>query len=353
MRFTLDEKLKGEMKGEIEIEVRDRNGRVTHRHREPNLIKIFAKEMLSHRLPYSNVWDPTGGSGSGAWVPSGIDVDEEFAAKYILFGASYDLSSGAPLDNADPSYYTQDPVTGGMVPLPVNVGADNYGDLIKPVRISEPDRPLKKIESISFEPSYQPADSPLLSEDVRAINNVLVLETTLRLSEYNGYGTTSSDYFTIAEVALAGGRPLDTNIGACDCEPQYLFLQGVDDHNDQQIIATANGTSTVSIDPTVAADDVNKIREGDQVFLVAREVGTETYDLMGQLNPYYLVVSKTVGGRDVVLDRTPVDTGGTAITGPIGMYRSTLRIFSARILSVPFKKSSDFEIRCVWRISFA
>jgi len=339
-------------KGEIEIEVRDKHGRVVHRHCEPNLIKVFAKEMLSHTLPYSQVWDPTAGTGDGAWVANTVDPLEEFAAKYILFGASFD-ANGLPLSTTDSRYYQTDPVTGSSIAITPDIGVDNFGDLINPIPISEPDRPLKRIERVYFEPSYQPADSPLLQSDVRAINNVLVMETTLRQDEYNGFGTSGSDFFTITEVALSGGAPL-TDIGACECDPQFLFLEGVGGEKDVQIASTANASSTISIDPAVAAADVNRIVEGDQILLVddASGASAEEYDIMGQVNPYYLVTSKTVGGRDVVLDRTPVDSTGAAITGTVGIYRSTLRLFSQRILAIPFQKSSDFEIVCRWRINF-
>lgn len=338
-------------KGEFEVEVRNRYGQVVHRHREPNLIKIFAKEMLAHTLPYSKVWDPTGGSGSGAWVDNIVDPLEEFAAKYILFGASFD-ENGLPLSTADPRYYQTDPVTGGSIAITPDVGADHFGDLINPVPISEPSRPLKRVERIYFEASYQPADSPLLQSDVRAMNNVLVMETTLRLDEYNGFGTSDSDFFTITEVALSGGAPLSSSIGACECTPQVLFLEGVGGDKDQQIIVTANASPTVSIDPTVAAADVNRIVEGDQILLVGRPASVEEYDTIGQINPYYLVVSKAVGGRDVVLDRTPTDSSGLPLSGPAGIYRSTLRLFSQRVLAIPFKKSADFEIVTRWRVFF-
>ena len=118
--------------------------------------------------------------------------------------------------------------------------------------------------------------------------------------------------------------------------------------------ATANGSATVSIDPSVASVDVARIVEGDQVFLVGRPAGTdEEYLTLDQVQPYYLVTAKAAGGRDVTLDRTPVDSAGVPLTGDIALYRSTLRLFSQRILSVPFKKSSDFEIIVRWRISFA
>jgi len=338
-------------KGEFEIEVRDLQGRVVHRHREPNLIKIFAKEMLSHALPYSQVWDPNGGTGAGEWVDNTVDPLEEFKAKYILFGASFD-ANGLPLSTADPRYYSTDPITGGAVAITPDVGADNGGDLINPIPISEPTRPLKRIERVYYEASYQPSSTPLLQDDVRAINNVLVMETTLRTDEYNGFGVTASDFFTITEVALAGGAPLGSDIGACECEPQYLFLEGVGGNKDQQVTVAMNASSTISIDPAVAAVDVNRIVEGDQILLVAQAGSTEAYGDMDQVNPYYLVVSKAVGGRDIVLDRTPVDNTGTALTGAAGIYRSTLRLFSQRVLAIPFQKSSSFEIVVRWRIAF-
>jgi len=356
-KITVSESFK-QYRGEVEIEIRDRHGNLISRHREHNLIKIFAKEMLSHRLPYSKVWDPTASSGTGGWVDSGIDALEEFAAKYILFGASFDSDKasstyGYPLSSTDTRYYTIDPVTGTPVAKTPDVGADHGGDLINPIPISDPDRPLKKIERAYFEPSYQPPESPLLSSDVRAVNNVLVLETTLESGEYNGFGVTSGDFFAITEVALAGGAILPDTSTPCDCVPSLLFLEGVGGLNDKQIIAVANGSQTITIDPTVDASDVNRIKEGDQIYIVGRSGSAEEYDPIEQSNPYYLALTKAVGGRDIVLDRTPVTSAGAPLTGPIGIYRTTLRLFSQRILSVPFKKSSDFQIICRWRISFA
>lgn len=339
-------------RGEIEIEIRDRHGRILQKYVEPNLIKIFAKEMLAHRLGYSKIWDPGANSGTGDWMANTVDPDEEFAAKYILLGASFD-EDGLSLGNNDPRYYELDSGTGVSVPRKVNVGADNMGGLINAIPISEPNRPLKRIEDISFRASYQPSDSPLLTDDVRAVNNIVVLETVLRLDEYNGFGTTGSDFFTITEVALAGGKSLGSDIGACECLPQFLFLEGVDGEKDQQIAAIANGSSTISIDPAVDAADVNRIKEGDQIFIVAPQSGSEDeYGTLDQVNQYYLATSKTPGGRDIVLDRTPVDENNAPLTGNIGIYRSTLRLFSHRILSTPFKKSIEFELVVRWVIRF-
>jgi hypothetical protein len=85
--------------GEVEIEIRDLRGNIHERRRERNIVKIFAKEILAHRLPYSKIWDPNAGSGEGAWVTHNIDL-EEYAAKYIVFGASFD-ANGNPLDATD------------------------------------------------------------------------------------------------------------------------------------------------------------------------------------------------------------------------------------------------------------
>jgi hypothetical protein len=312
--------------GEIELIFRStRTGKVLKNHREHNLVKIFAKEIISHRIPHTKVWDPNAGSGAGAWVASGIDPDEDFAAKYILFGASFD-DDGAPLDTADGRFYKQDPITGGFIPISLGVGAEYDGGLVNAVPIAEPGRPLKKVERIFFEPTYQPAGTPLLQDDVRAMNNVLVMETTLRKEEYNGFGLTSSDFFTISEIALAGGKELDS-VGACECPPKDVFLEGRT--NGTAITVTANGTSTVTIDPGDAAF-VDVIKEGDQVKLVdANETAGDSSSL-DLITPHFLVTSKSVGGSDIVLDRDVVDSNNDPITGQVGIFRDTLRIFSPR-----------------------
>jgi hypothetical protein len=357
MNLSLPENYKN-ASGEVQIIIKDRHGRVVEHRRHKNLIKIFAKEMLAHCLPHTKVWDPNANTGAGGWVANPV-VKDDFSAKYILLGASYDDNTLLPLNTADTRYYSYDPVVGGYVPNRPNVGADNGGDLIHPIPIAEPNRPLKRIENVSFQASYQPADSPLLDGSVRALNNVAVFETTLKTSEYNGFGSSSADFFTITEVALAGGKELGS-VGACDCPPQFLFLEGVGAAHDASILAIANGGATISIDGSVANIDVNRIVEGDQLMIVkaggaAAVSGSaldDNYDTMGQVNPYYLVTSKAVGGRDITLDRTPTDAQGNPLTGNIGIYRSTLRLFSQRILDVPFKKDSSFEITIKWLIFF-
>lgn len=346
-------------RGELEFEIRDVHGRTLQKIRQPNIVKIFAKEILSHRLCYSKVWDPTGGTGSGEWLTHSIDIDE-LAAKYICFGASFD-TNGTPLDQADPRYYTYDTITGAYVPVSLNSSTDNpsindpqvqlqrNGSLINPIPVSEPSRPLKRIERIYFQPSYQPAGSPLLEPGVRAINNIVVFETTLEKDEYNGFGTTASDYFTLTEVSLVGAAEIGS-IGNCNCDPRHLFLTG--DVSGGPIKTIFNDSATLTIDPSVLDPDI--IKEGDQIQLQSFDTDKSNPDFLGQLNPFYLVVNKQPGGRDVTLDRTPTNGNGTVImpgTGNVvGMYRDGFRMFSQRILTTPIKKSSDFVIIVRWSI---
>lgn len=346
--ITNSESLRGDYaRGEIEFIFKDRNGNVLGRMVEKNIVKIFAKEILSHRMPYSKIWDPTAGSGTGAWVSSDIDALEEFAPKYILFGASYD-ENNVPLDANDSRYYTQDPVTSLYVPNSLGVGAEFDGELINAIPLAEPNRPLKRIEAITFSPTYQPAGTPLLQDDVRAINNIVMLETTLRLDEYNGFGLTDSDFFTITEVALAGGRVIDAG-DACETTPRECFLQGSADGD--ALLASANGSDVVTLD--ISESLVDLIKEGDQIKIVGAGGTAAEADTLNQINSYYLVVSKTVGGHDIQLDRVPVDADNNPIIGSIGLFRDTLRIFSHRILSTPVKKSNNFEIVVRWRIIFS
>jgi len=335
-------------KGEIEFEARDKNGNTVWIRNEPNLVKIFAKEMLAHRLPSTQVWNPQANTGLGAWEDSNIDPNQEFAARYVLLGASYD-DNGVPLEFNDTRFYDLDTVTNSFIPVKLTVGATNEGDLINPIAITEPERPLKRVESISFENFYQPSGVPLLQDDVRAMDNVVVFETTIATDEYNGFGTTDSDYFTITEVALSGGRSFD-NVGACECAPRELFLEGVGStgtDDETSLLCSASGGSTISIDSSET--DVDLIKEGDQI-----RIGPSTGALtnLNQVSPYYLVISKLVGGRDIQLDRAVVDSSNSPIVGQIGVYKDTLRLFSHRILSAPIRKTSDIELIVRWRIIF-
>lgn len=341
------------VRGVLEFTVRDRRGNVVKHWFEPNIVKIFAKEMLAHRLPTTERWDINANGGTGGWAATGIDPNEEFSARYIIFGASFD-ENGVPLDTNDTRYYTIDSVTQQPIPIRLGPGAEYEGGLINAIPITEPSRPLKRIERVSFQPTYQPAGSPLLQEDVRAMNNMVVLETTLRLDEYNGLGVTESDFFTITEIALIGGKKFDS-VDACECTPRVLFLEGATGAasagtagDSAPYTATANGNDTITLDAIYA----NSIREGDQIKIVGA-TDTAGESTIAQVTPFYLVISKAEGGRDCQLDRVPVDTNNQAIIGSIGVYRDTLRIFSHRILSAPLKKSSDFEILVSWRIIFS
>lgn len=335
--LTLNESIEKQYFGEVELIFKDRHGKIICTRREPNIVKIFAKESISHTLPFSKIWDPLAGTGSGAWVDSDVDPTEEFALKYILIGASFD-ENGIPLDTQDPRYYVRDEVTGLYVPVRLEPGAHYDGGLINAIPLSEPERPLKRIEKIYFEPTYQPSGTPLLQDDVRAINNVLVVETTIKSDEYNGFGLTDSDYFTITEVALAAGKTINS-VDQCDCNPRQLFLDGPYE-------ATASGGDVVSLDNVA---DVGSIRAGDQIKITGSD-GSAGYDDLDQVSTFYLVMSKAGSGKDLVLDRIPTNDQGTPIVGPINVWRDTLRIFSHRILTTPAKKSSTFELLVRWRI---
>lgn len=333
--------------GEVEIEVRSSHtGALIDRSRSHNIIKIFAKEIIAHRIPYSKVWDPTANGGVGAWLAHGIDIDE-FALKYITFGASFD-ANGAPLDTADSRFYYYDDVSSTYVSRTLDVGATNNGGLINAIPIAEPNRPLKRIERVYFQPSYQPAGVPLLQDDVRAVNNVLVLETVLRKDEYNGFGVTNQDFFTITEVGLVGAKEIGT-VGACECNPRDIFLTGDDG---VALGCYTSGTATITLDENVDSGLVGLIKEGDQVKIVA-ENGNKDAGILGQVSPYYLVLQKSSGGRDIVLDRTPVNSSNVPLSGKVGVFRDGFKLFSHRLLAQPVKKSIDFEVTVRWIINLS
>jgi hypothetical protein len=331
----INEKFPREYFGEIEFEYRDaKTGEIIDVKREPNIVKIFAKEIMSHTVTHNKVWDPDADAGVGAWV-DGENFDD-FSLKYILLGASFD-ENGVPLDVNDTRYYTQDEVTGLFQPVKLMPGAEYDGGLINAIPIDEVNnRPLKRIERVYFEPTYQPAGTPLLQSDVRAMNNILVVETVLRPDEYNGFGLVESDHFTITEVALSAGIELGS-ISDCDILPRDLFLDG-------PYAATATGGDVVTLaDPTAASN----IAKGDQIKI--EPAGTGEGD--EQISPYYLVLDKSEFGSDLTLDRTPIENA-SAISGDVNVWKDTLRIFSHRVLSTPAKKSSSFEITIRWRIFF-
>lgn len=335
---VLHEKIERECFGEVELEYRDPiTKEIVHTQRENNIVKIFAKEIMSHSVPYSKIWDPEASTGQGAWVEN--DPYDDYKLKYILLGASFD-ENGIPLDANDERYYERDEVTGLYKPKKLLPGADYDGELINAIPIDEANnRPLKRIENVYFEATYQPSGTPLLQPDVRAVNNILVVETTLRPDEYNGFGLVESDHFTITEVALAGGIEIGT-VTDCDIMPRDLFLEG-------PYSGVASGGDVVTLTEPSSLD---KLSKGDQIKLVPVGTGTGTDD-EEQVTPYYLILDKAPLGSDMTLDRTPIE-GSSVIAGDVDVYRDSLRIFSHRILDTPAKKSASFEVVIRWRIYF-
>jgi len=342
--MQLNEKIPSkDLSGYVHIIVRDAaTGEIVWDNIDKNIIKIFAKESLAHAIVPANLWDPVGST----WIPNGLDL-ELYRPRYIVFGAAFD-DNLQPISGIDSRYYQADQINGGFQPIQLTPGANNGGGLINAVPIASPQRPLKRVERVYFEPSYQPAGSPLLYDDVRAINNVVVFETVLKSNEYNGLTTNSGDFLTITEVALVAA-PEQPLVGACECDPKTIFLTG--DASGLAFNTIAASGSTITLDPGVI--NVNDIKEGDQIKIVAVGSAPDTTDILNQPNPYYLVVNKAVGGHDITLDRTPVTAGNIPLTGSIGVLRDTFRMFSHRILSSPVKKSSDFEITVRWLITLA
>jgi len=330
------------LNGALHVIVRDvRTNEIVQDSIQQNIIKVFAKEIISHSIVPNNIWDVN----SSNWIP--VDINTEiYRPRYIALGGSFD-ESGAPTSGLDSRFYENDPIAGGFRPITLSPGATDGGGLINPVPISAPSRPLKRIERIYFEPSYQPAGSPFLNDDVRALNNVVVFQTTLLANEYNGL-TTSDSFLTITEAGLIGA-PEQPVLGACECAPRKIFLKG--DSNELAFRALASDGATVTLDPSVV--NVNDIVEGNQIKIVAPDSDTETEDVLNQHNPYYLVLNKSQGGHDITLDRVPTSLGNRPLNGPIGIFQDNFRMFSHRILASPVKKSVNFEVELRWIVTFA
>ena len=340
--LKLKESIK-DLNGTVEITIRDaKTNEIISSSIENNIIKVFAKECIGHSLVPVKLWD----SLSSTWIATGLGL-EIYRPRYIVFGGSFD-NNGAPLSGLDTRFYETDVLNGGFKPIRLTPGATNNGGLINPIPIAEPSRPLKRIERVYFEPSYQPAGSPQLYDDIRALNNVVVFQTTLTSSEYNGLSGASGDFLTLTEVALVAA-PEVNSVGACECDPKEIFLNG--DYSGLAFAATASGYATVSLN--IDAININDIKEGDQVKIVAQGETPDTTNILNQINPYYLVVSKATGGRDITFDRIPLDSNNSPITGQIGLLRDTFRIFSHRILSSPIKKTQDLIIDVKWVITLA
>lgn len=332
-----------DLSGAVEIIIRDaKTNEIISSSFEKNIIKVFAKECIAHSIVPEQLWDSLGST----WVANNLNL-ELYKPRYIVLGGSFD-AQGGPLSGLDTRFYELDILNGGFKPIKLTPGATNGGGLINPVPIAEPTRPLKRIERVYFEPSYQPAGSPQLYDDVRAMNNVVVFQTTLTSSEYNGMSGTSGDFLTLTEVALIAAPEIG-NVGDCECDPKTIFLVG--DSNELAFDATASGAATVSLN--MGAVNINDIKEGDQVKIVVQGGASDTTNILDQINPYYLVVNKASGGRDVTLDRVPLDSNNVPITGQIGLLRDTFRVFSHRILSSPIKKTADFIVDLRWVITLA
>lgn len=336
-----------QLSGSVEFIVKDKDGTVLDIVSDHNIIKIGMKEVLAHRITPPNVWDPTAGTGSGAWVSGGLELDE-FIPRYIWFGASFDENNQA-IGTTDERFYYYDTVTGSYKPNLLSPGAAFDGGLINPIPIADPDRPLKRIERTFYEPSYQPAGNPLISDDVRAVNNVVYMETTLRLDEYNGFGVSANDYFDISEVALVAAREVDIT-GACECDPRTIFRQGQSD--DSPLLATANGTNTVTLLPSMSGY-ATLIKEGDQIEIVPSGGTGDATGITNQPNSFYMVISKSAtGGSDLTLDRVPVDADQTPLNGSIGLYREGHKIVAHRIVAPLIKKNGAYTITCRWKITY-
>jgi hypothetical protein len=330
--------------GFVHITVKDVNsGEIVSDTVEKNVIKVFAKEVFAKSIIPNKIWDPI----LSQWVDHSINTDL-FKVRYMTFGASFD-ENNEPIAGLDTRYYTENFATGGFDPIKLDAGINNDGDLINPIPISYPSRPLKKIEKIYFTPSYQPAGSPLIYDDIRAINNVVVFQTTLRSNEYNSLSSTGGDFLTITESQLVAA-PEVSDFSACDCNPRKLFLSG--DNNGLAFDAVVTqGSQTITLAQDVV--DVNRIREGDQIKIVQQGTNTDEVAEFPQVNSYYLVINKQDGGRDITLDRSPTDNNGNFINGVVGILKDDYKVFSHRILRAPFKKNETFEVDVKWIIKLS
>ena len=106
---------------------------------DKNIIKIFAKESISHSIVPQNLWDPIG----TAWVPHALDL-ELYRPRYIVFGAAFDENQ-QPVSGVDNRYYEPDTISGGFRAITLTPGATFGGGLINAVPIASPDRPLKRV----------------------------------------------------------------------------------------------------------------------------------------------------------------------------------------------------------------
>lgn len=339
--------------GKLEIIIKDKNGNVIDRRIDHNIIKIFMKDHIPHTLAYPYVWDPTGGTGEGDWVANVLNHADLYHPKYIILGAAFDTSPssyGSPLSTNDADYYETDPISGQKSPKTLYSGAEYGGGLIKPIPIKVSDgRPLKRIESATTElATYQPPGTPYLRNDVRALFNVLKLQTTLEIDEYNGFSDTYN-YFDICEVALVSGPAFGASVSDCDCDPEQLFLLG-----DGCVYNDGGATTVDAMEVTLTAgstiltlsnaDNADCIYPGDQIKLIAPGYT--------QTTQHYLVYSKS--GNQLTLDRVPKDDQNVNLpSGTYTMWVDRHRILCHRILESPFSKTSALEVTIIWNIYYS
>ena len=334
--------------GEIELLFKNKHGQIVDKKVFHNIIKIYMKDHIAHTLPYPYVWDPTGGTGSGDWVTNDVNRDL-FFPKYIIIGAAYDTSTanyGAPLNTNDTDYYKTDPISGQKVPITLYSG-DTYNGLIKAIPINVSNNiPLKRIENISFDATYQPPGTPYLRSDVRAMYNIVSFKTTLTTSEYNGFGGSYTS-FDICELALVSGPAFDSSVSDCDCDPHTLFMMGDGGNYDTGAsavspidISIVEGSNIITL---ANASNANYIYEGDQIKLIS------THSMISE---YYLVMNKS--GATLTLDRVPKDDTNTNLpSGNYTMWVDRFRMLAHSILPQPFSKTSALEVDITWKIYFS
>lgn len=336
--------------GEIQLIFRDSKGNIVDRIIHHNIIKIFMKDHIAHTLPYGYKWDPTGGtSGSGDWVANTINNADLYFPKYIILGAAYDTSTanyGAPLGTNDTDFYQTDPVSGQKVPITLYSGANYTGGLIKAIPIDTSNNiPLKRIEDVDFDATYQPPGTPYLRDDVRALYNIVSFSTTLQTTEYNGFGGSFTS-FDICELALVSGPAFDSTISDCNCDPHNLFLLGHGGNYDTDLSASpieitlTSGSSTITLND---ASDANYIYEGDQIKFVSSH---------SMITEYFMVLSKS--GNQLTLDRVPKDDSNVNIpSGTYHIWVDRFRILAHSILPQPFSKTSALQVDITWKIYFS
>lgn len=275
-----------------------------------NIIKVAAKEVMAINLAPPRVWDPN----EQEWVDNSLSDD--MSVRYMWFG------------------------TGSTSMLSSSFNYD--GSLQEPILISTL-TPLKRIESVYLNNSYQPSGNPYNHDDVRAILNEIVFETVMKADEYNELPDTSGSDVILAEAGLVAARELPVD-DDCGCAPDILFLGTENDGT--AIPITFSGSEVVTIN--VSSSKHTTIKAGDQIKIVASgTLKTDMHDVIEQHNPYYTVVEKLTNGRDLLLDRIPRNADNDILTGSAGIFRVGHRLICYKKIPV-FRKSFPLEITFSW-----